>query len=412
MRKVNRNSTQIQSKNYDRTTGCDVDSEIVVIANYDRYSKTIDTVEFQNNYLGAKKACEYIKSFGTEYILLESTANYHLLFYDVFKMEKLLVRIINPLLVSALLKVEGKNDKADARTLSRLAANFDLKTSNMPDPLQRHIRMYLRSLDQHIRRRTQITNRINSTLTAHGCNVFRATKVNSKSGISIIYGIIESKTKSEILLECWHGRESSLDKISDALGNLEMIPKFSLIFLQELVEELEQLNNKIESRKQECLDLIETLGLTEISDLICTAPAMSKLLSLRIIGEMGLDFTDRYSSGEGFVKAIGVCPNNVLSGGKILKKNSSHGNIHLKTPLLNAVKSWCNLSKDEINLKGFFYNYRSRSSFKKATSAVARRIMTTVYAMVRDNKPYDSEIKPLHRPRKVYVVNHNKMEKV
>ena len=410
MRKVNRNSTKIQSKSFNKTTGCDVDSEIVVIANYDRNSESIDTVEFRNNYLGAIQAVKYIKDFGSELVILESTANYHILFYDVFKLHHIPAKILNPLLVSALLKVEGKNDKGDARTLARLGANFDLKTSNMPDPLQRQIRMFLRSLDKWKMRRTQITNRINSTLTANGCNLFRVTKVNSKSGISMVEAIIDGKEKGDILLNHWFGKDSSLDKIADAMGELEMIPNFVKPFLQDLLDELIFLNSKIEKLETQSLELISDLGLTEFIANLCTAPAMSNLLALRIIGEMGLDFTDRYSSGEKFVKAIGVCPNNIVSGGKVLKKNSSHGNIHLKVPLLNAVKSYCNKSKDETELKKFFLNYRAKSSYKKATSAVARRLMTMIYAMVRDNKPFNSETKRLHKPRKVYVINKNKME--
>ncbi len=412
MRKVNRNSSKIQTKSFNKTTGCDVDSEIVVIANYDRNSECIDTVEFQNNYLGAQAAVEYIKCFGSELVILESTANYHILFYDVFRTHNIPARILNPLLVSALLKVEGKNDKGDARTLARLAANFDLKTSNMPDPIQRHIRMFLRSLDKEKARRTQITNRINSTLTANGCNLYRATKVNSKSGISMLQAIIDGKEKHEILLNHWFGRSSSLDKLNDAMGELEMIPNFTRPFLEGLCEELIFLNNKIERLENNSLDLIDELSLTEITDLICTLPAMSKLLALRIVGEMGVDFTERYSSGEKFVKAIGVCPNNIVSGGKVLKKESSHGNTHLKTPLLNAVKSFCNQNKKDSELRSFFVNYRARSTYKKATSAVARRLMTMVYAMVRDNKPYDSQTKRLHKPRKVYVINQNKMEAI
>jgi len=37
------------------------------------------------------------------------------------------------MVVKSLLCVEGKSDKGDAMTLARLAASFDLKTSNMPD---------------------------------------------------------------------------------------------------------------------------------------------------------------------------------------------------------------------------------------------------------------------------------------
>ena len=56
-----------------------------------------------------------------------------MLYYDNLREEEIKIAVINPIVVKALLRVEGKSDKVDAMTLARLAANFDLKKSNMPD---------------------------------------------------------------------------------------------------------------------------------------------------------------------------------------------------------------------------------------------------------------------------------------
>lgn len=53
-------------------------------------------------------------------------------------------------------------------TLARLAARFDLKTSNMPDSQQRELRLPFKRIDAWKVQRTQITNRINRILTGYG----------------------------------------------------------------------------------------------------------------------------------------------------------------------------------------------------------------------------------------------------
>jgi transposase len=71
--------------------------------------------------------------------------------------------VINPIVVKSLLRVEGKSDKDDAMTLARLAASFDLKTSNMPDSQQRELRLLFKRVDAWKMQRTQSTNRANGT---------------------------------------------------------------------------------------------------------------------------------------------------------------------------------------------------------------------------------------------------------
>lgn len=56
----------------------------------------------------------------------------------------------------SLLRVEGKTDAADAVTLARLASGFHLRISNMPDEMQTHLRLYLRTHDKTSAHRTRL----------------------------------------------------------------------------------------------------------------------------------------------------------------------------------------------------------------------------------------------------------------
>lgn len=83
-------------------------------------------------------------------------------------------------------------------TLARLAANFDLKTSNMPDSQQRELRLLFKRIDTWKQQRTQVTNRANGTLTGQGFTVFRLVRINGPAGLHILQAIIDQKTAQEI----------------------------------------------------------------------------------------------------------------------------------------------------------------------------------------------------------------------
>lgn len=183
---------------YQVTGGCDTDKNIIVAAIYHAETGDLEAREFHQHRADALRAVEWFRSQQVELVVIESTANYHLLYYDVFRAQGLNVTVINPIVVKSLLRVEGKSDKGDAMTLARLAASFDLKTSNMPDVQQRELRLAFKRLDVWKAQRTQLTNRANSTLTGYGFTVFRLVPINSTSGLRILQGIIDHHSPAEI----------------------------------------------------------------------------------------------------------------------------------------------------------------------------------------------------------------------
>ena len=112
----------------------------------------------------ARQAAEWLLKRNAEIVILESTAKYHILYYETFREAGLNAQVINPRLIKALLAVEGKSDKADAFNMARLAMSFQLRVSNMPDKSQKEMRLNLRTLDKDKERRTQLTNSLQSLL--------------------------------------------------------------------------------------------------------------------------------------------------------------------------------------------------------------------------------------------------------
>lgn len=371
---------------YSITAGCDVDKNFVVVGIYNVEKEEIVTQEFEQTHKGAAEAVHWLLESDVEVAVLESTAQYHMLFYDALRAAGITTHVINPMLIKSLLRVEGKSDKGDAATLARLAASFNLRVSNMPDSQQRMIRLCLRSLDSLKNERTRITNRTNSALTAAGVTVFRLIDLNSVSGLGFCKGIVEGLPRDEIVYKYWKGRKNRIEELISCIPN--EIPDYLRRWLKVQLDDINRLNDRIEMQEIEAEMLIDQLGLAQQIAIMCTAPAVGPLLALRIIGEMGQDYWVRYHSADAFSKAIGVVPANEVSGGKIVKKKSSKGNVHVKTHLLNSVKSWLLHGSREAELMQFYLNYRNRATYSKGVSAVARRIAESLWWMGERNTVY------------------------
>lgn len=365
---------------FDVTAGCDVDKNYVVIGIYRADSPEIQTREFAQTKESAERASKWLHEQDVQLAIIESTANYHILFHDVFQRTGVRIHVINPLLVKSLLRVEGKSDRGDAATLARLAASFDLRISNMADEQQRQIRLVLRDLTKSNSERTRVTNRTISTITGAGITAFRLVKLNSVSGLGICQGLIDGLPPEAIVAKYYRGKR---DKLDVAASLAIPLPDYMCPWLAERLVDIRRLNDYEKRKEEAAISLIEQFNLVPQVTWMTTAPAVTPLLALRIIGEMGQNYWERYHSADAFAKACGVAPSNEVSGGKLLKKKTSYGNVHVKAHLLNAVKAWLAhvVQHRDEELMQFFVHYRERATYKKAVSAVARRILEALWWM-------------------------------
>jgi len=367
---------------YHITGGCDTDKNVIVAAVFQAEVGHLEAREFKQHREDALCCAEWFSSQHVEFVIIESTANYHLLYYDVLRSQGINIAVINPLVVKSLLRVEGKSDKGDAMTLARLAASFDLKTSNMPDNQQRELRLLYKRIDAWKMQRTQITNRANSILTGCGFTVFRLVPINSSTDFKIIQAVLEKRQPAEIAaLHRTRAKRAEIEKSAEV-----KLPDYVLAYLQEVLSDVRQLNQRIVAGQAGLLTQIETLDLQEQVDLMCTVPAVTKYLAMRIIAEMGANYHQRYYSAEAFAKGIGVVPSNEVSGGKLLKRKASHGNKRVKFHLLSAAKVFAIHGKGQLH--DWYRAYRGRVTYMKAISALARRIAEALWWVMVLNKPY------------------------
>lgn len=375
---------------YQVSAGCDVDQNFVVIAVCESSQPDIEVREFEQTEKNAWQAAEWLLKRNAEIVILESTAKYHILYYETFREAGLNAQVINPRLIKSLLAVEGKSDKADAFNMARLAMSFQLRVSNMPDKSQKELRLNLRMLDKDKERRTQLTNSLQSLLTEYGCTIYRLIRINSVSGRLIAQAIAYTQMDSaEIIRQNWKGAKSKGPALITALGSIHELPDYVRIEIGQGLQEIEYRNRLIETREQRAYSHIGKFQLGAQIHWMTSAPAVNEMLALRIIAESGGDFWERYYSAEAFAKALGVAPSTKTSGGKLLKAKRSYGNIHVKRHLLNAVRAWLMTTPVTHPLKQRNLQYRERAGFNRSVSATANKIAQALWYMGKRGEFYN-----------------------
>jgi hypothetical protein len=256
-----------------------------------------------------------------------------------------------------------------------------------------------------ITRVTQEMERILET-----CNIritSLASKNNSKSVLGVIEKIIAGEDTVEELACCIHGRilnsKGELVRLS-LEGFIQEHHRFSLqlayeqfrlfsLQLQMLEDKMEEICDRHYSRQMEILTGIDGIG---------------KQSAMQIIAETGADMNAFQNSGK-LTGWTGLRPRNDESAGKYKSTAVTHGNKYLRRIMVQC--AWA-----AARTKGSFYKSKFeqlciRKSRKKALIAIARKLLTVVWHVLSEDKPFNPQLLPVYDPRKMQMkVNYHRKE--
>ncbi len=105
---------------------------------------------------------------------------------------------------------------------------------------------------------------------------------------------------------------------------------------------------------------------------------------LVIISEIGIDM-NRWRSAKAFCSWLGLCPNNKISGGRILSSRTRQVVNRASTALRMAASG---VAHTETWLGSFYRRMRARLGPAGATTATARKIATVVYHLLKNQEPF------------------------
>ena len=321
-------------------------------------------------------------------VAMESTGIYWQPIYEM--LESCFDGEISILVVNArhMKNVPGrKTDMKDAQWIATLLRAGLLKGSFIPDKAFRELRHLTRYRKSVVHDITAQKNRIDKFLQSSG---FRFTAFLSDtfgaSGRNIIRHLIEhGSIDREALDKCLKTKtRNRIDEILIALnGSLSIHQRRFLNMVFQHLEDLEAHKHTVEDEITE-----EVLKHTDALNLLCSIPGIDVTAAAAIIAEIGTDMSS-FPDSQHICSWAGLSPGNNESAGKRKSVHINKGNPYLKSMLCEV--AWIMASHRKLYLSGWYWKVKQRKGAKRATIALARKILSIIYTMLKTGTPYNEE---------------------
>ncbi len=124
-------------------------------------------------------------------------------------------------------------------------------------------------------------------------------------------------------------------------------------------------------------------------------PGIHVLTTQTLLAEIGPDLS-RFANGPAFTSWLGLCPDNRVSGGKVLSVKTRKVKNRAATALRLAAQS---LHHSQSYLGHFYRRMRAKLGAPKAITATAHKLARIIYHMLTTSQAYDETICALQEQR-------------
>ncbi len=122
--------------------------------------------------------------------------------------------------------------------------------------------------------------------------------------------------------------------------------------------------------------------------LLCSIPGIEVTAASSIIAEIGTNLS-AFPSAEHLCSWAGLAPGNNESAGKCKDTHVDKGNTYLKSMLCEIAWGICGIRK--LYLSGWYWRIKQRKGAKRATVALARKLLSIIYTMFKTSQPFDED---------------------
>ena len=360
------------------------------------------SLRFATTHKGADSLMSFIfKNIGNSPCVfgMEATGHYWYPIYSFLKAKGYTIYVINPIQSDSLRKMyirQTKNDSIDSFLIAEVIRFGQFGTTSMADENILAMRQLCRYRDSVISSRTEIKLRIGTIME----QIFpEYEKQFSSLWLSTSMGILEKYLTPEnienapidelfeIIKDKSHNRLTKAKAISikeaaaDTFGIKIAQDAFSFQ-LKQLIDRMNFLDKQIEALDIEIMKYYE-----QFDCYLHTIPGIGIIGAATILAEIG-DIS-RFKNSSALVAFAGIDPTVRQSG----EFNSTHnhmskrGSPYLRHAIFLAATT-CSFHNSPLNA----YYKKKRDQGKHhltATGAVARKLTTIIYAVLRDSKPYE-----------------------
>ena len=357
------------------------------------------------------RLADWLKNCRIKTVALQSTGVYWIPLYDILEERGFEVYLVNARHTKNL--PGRKSDVQESQWLLKLHTYGLLNNSFQPTSEIRVLRTYWRQRAEHVRGVTMCIQRMQKAFTQ--MNVQLANVISDLSGVTgqmIVRAIVAGERDPWKLAELSNPRiRASKEEIARSLeGNwrqellfvlqqeLQMFDTYQQRIAEcdhELQKHLARLANSVpppaknEAKKSKPnkhhpqfhladeLQRISGVDLTRID-------GIDVMVAQTLVSEIGLDM-DRWKTEAHFASWLGLCPDNRVSGDKVLARGTRHVVNRAATALRMAATT---LLKSQTYLGAQYRRLRSKLGAPKAITAMAHRLARLVYRMLKYGQQY------------------------
>jgi transposase len=362
---------------------------------------------------------DWLAQCGVTTVAMESTGVYWIPLFQILEDRGIEVCLVNARHVK---NVPGrKTDVQDCQWLQFLHAVGLLRASFRPPKEICAVRTVRRHRDNLVRFASQHVQHIQKALTQMNLQLHNViSDITGVTGLAILDAILDRERNPKTLAQLKdHRIKASARTIEKSLvGDYRPEHLFTLQqslagwrFLQTQIHECDaQIHRQLAafaakadptkplppapaSRKKPRGNALRFDARTELYRIcgvdLTAVPGLDAQLVHMIVSEVGVELQPRFPSVHHFTSWLGLCPDNRITGGKVLSAHTRKVVTPAATAFRLAAQS---VSQSHSSLGDFHRRMRAHLGPPKAITATAHKIARIVYAMLTTRTPYDETI--------------------
>jgi transposase len=291
------------------------------------------------------------------------------------------VWLVNPMHCKA---VPGrKTDVKDSEWLAQLAQFGLVMPSFVPGDAQLQLRELVRLRKQLVNEHSRQTNRIVRDLESQGIKLSSVlSDVLGKSGYAMVKALLAGDMSPEQIADLAVGKlRCKRAEIARAVqGKLNETARFTIGLKLELRETLDRQLQALDARIEQAL-----APMKQQVELLLEVPGLKHTVIAALLAEIGADMSV-FRSADALASWAGLSPAACRSAGKSKDIGCRQGSHWVRIFLTQA--AWAAAHTKATFWGRKFFTLAARIGRKQALIAIARKMLVTIYYMLRDGVPY------------------------
>lgn len=358
-----------------------------------------------------EQMAKWLKQCRVKTVAMEATGIYWIAAFQLLEKSSFKVVLVNPRQVK---NVTGrKSDVQDCQWIQKLHTFGLLGASFRPADPYCIVRSYVRLRDDLVASRSTQIQLMQKAL--HQMNVQLShvvTDISGESGMAIIAAILEGQRDPVAMAALANRRvRSTKEQIARALvGDYRPEHLFALqtaydMYLayelkiqacdERLIQELGQLPDKVDLKlkplppasKKQINETLRTGLYLKLGVDITAIEGIGARVGLAMLTEVGPDLS-AFHSEKHFCSWLGLCPDNRISGGKVLSTRTRRVVNRLADALRMAATT---LERSQSALGAYYRRMKAKLGAAEAITATAHKLARLIYRIIKHGEAYVRE---------------------